>query len=132
MIRRGSETVVICVDFDGTCVTHDFPRIGKDIGAVPVLKELVENEHQLVLFTMRSGDSLDEAVQWFKDNDIELYGINVNPSQSKWTESPKAHGNIYIDDLALGAPLVYDTTTSSRMYINWDAVRVMLKSLGVI
>jgi hypothetical protein len=33
--------MIIAVDFDGTCVTHDFPHVGKDIGAVPVLKELV-------------------------------------------------------------------------------------------
>ena len=32
----------ICVDFDGTCVTHEFPKVGKDIGAVPVLKKLVD------------------------------------------------------------------------------------------
>lgn len=32
------ESLYIGIDFDGTCVTHDFPRIGKDIGAQPVLK----------------------------------------------------------------------------------------------
>jgi hypothetical protein len=31
---------VVGVDFDGTCVTHEYPKIGRDIGAVPVLKEL--------------------------------------------------------------------------------------------
>jgi len=30
----------IVIDFDGTCVTHDFPRVGKDIGAEPVLRKL--------------------------------------------------------------------------------------------
>ena len=45
----------ICIDFDGTCVTHDYPRVGRDIGAVPVLKELVKNRHLLILFTMRSS-----------------------------------------------------------------------------
>lgn len=45
----------ICIDFDGTCVTHEFPSIGKDIGAIPVLKELVKNNHKLILFTMRSN-----------------------------------------------------------------------------
>ena len=45
---------IIGIDFDGTCVTHEFPRIGKDIGAVPVLKELIANGHDLILFTMRS------------------------------------------------------------------------------
>ncbi len=47
--------IVINVDFDGTVVTHEFPKIGKDIGAVPVLRELVEHGHKLILFTMRSN-----------------------------------------------------------------------------
>lgn len=46
--------MVIAVDFDGTCVTHEFPKIGKDIGAIPVLRKLVEKEHQIILYTMRS------------------------------------------------------------------------------
>ena len=41
----------IVIDFDGTCVTHEFPLVGKDIGAIPVLKKLVENGHNLILFT---------------------------------------------------------------------------------
>ena len=58
--------MIIAVDFDGTCVKHAYPKIGEDIGAVPVLKEMVKNGHQLVLNTMRSGKLLDEAVQWFE------------------------------------------------------------------
>ena len=45
----------ICIDFDGTAVTHDFPKVGKDIGAVPVLMRLVNSGHRLILFTMRSN-----------------------------------------------------------------------------
>lgn len=40
----------ICIDFDGTCVTHEYPKIGKDIGAVPVLKRLIETGNKLILF----------------------------------------------------------------------------------
>lgn len=50
---------IIGIDFDGTVVTHDFPKIGKDIGAVPILKRLVDNGHKLILFTMRSD--IDEV-----------------------------------------------------------------------
>lgn len=46
--------MIIAVDFDGTCVTHEFPEVGKDIGAVPVLRELVEKGHKIILYTMRS------------------------------------------------------------------------------
>jgi predicted mannosyl-3-phosphoglycerate phosphatase (HAD superfamily) len=45
----------IAVDFDGTCVTHEYPYMGNDIGAVPVLRELAESGFKLILFTMRSG-----------------------------------------------------------------------------
>ena len=61
--------MILNIDFDGTVVTHAFPEIGDDIGAVPVLKALVENGHQLILFTMRSdnkdGNYLTQAVNWF-------------------------------------------------------------------
>jgi len=138
----------ICIDFDGTCVTHDFPEIGKDIGAVPVLKELVDNGHRLILFTMRSdrkkkkkvnGEEivveekvLTEAVQWFEDNGIPLYGIQKNPTQRFWTSSPKAYGHLYIDDANLGCPLVYDEEMSGRPFVDWIAVKLMLKEREVL
>lgn len=46
--------MIIAVDFDGTCVTHEFPYVGKEIGAAEVLKELTDKGHKIILFTMRS------------------------------------------------------------------------------
>ena len=43
--------MIIAVDFDGTCVAHEFPKVGKDIGAAPILKKLVEKGHRL-FFTL--------------------------------------------------------------------------------
>jgi hydroxymethylpyrimidine pyrophosphatase-like HAD family hydrolase len=112
----------IAIDFDGTCVTHEYPNIGKDIGAVPVLQQLVKDGHKLILYTMRSGKELDDAVQWFNTNNIPLYGINENPSQKRWTTSPKIFAHIYIDDAAIGAPLItYNSNFAPhRPYICWD------------
>ena len=137
----------IVIDFDGTCVTHEFPHIGKDIGAVPVLKRLIKGGHNLVLFTMRSdlksptyrnqgrelppGNYLTDAVNWFKENDIPLYGIQRNPSQDSWTESPKAYGQLIIDDAALGCPLVFDDSLSSRPFVDWEAVNDILEYRGL-
>ncbi len=56
----------IAVDFDATCVTDNYPDVGEDIGAAPVLRELAEKGHQLILWTMRSGADLALAVSWFK------------------------------------------------------------------
>ena len=79
---------IIAVDFDGTVVTHAYPHIGNDIGAVPVLRELIGNGCRVILYTMRSGRLLDDAVAWFARNDIPLYAVNENPAQREWTDSP--------------------------------------------
>lgn len=123
--------MIVAIDFDGTCVTHEYPRVGKDIGAVPVLKKLTDSGHKLVLNTMRSGDELADAIQWFIDNDIPLYGVNENPDQKSWTASPKVYAHIYIDDAALGCPLIYDHGLSSIPFVNWTAVADFLKK-GIV
>lgn len=126
--------IIINVDFDGTCVTHEYPRVGKDIGAQPVLKKLVDKGHKLILFTMRGDDKsyLKQAVAWFKANDIPLYGINSNPEQKTWTCSPKSHADLIIDDIALGCPLKLDKSLSNHPFIDWVKVEDMLISSGIL
>jgi len=124
--------MVLAIDFDGTAVTHDYPKVGKDIGSAPVLKELVQNGHQLILWTMRSGVELAEAAKWFSENGIPLYGIQRNPTQDRWTDSPKCYAQIYIDDAALGCPLSYDSSLSDRPFVNWTEVREILVASGTI
>lgn len=41
------------IDFDGTLVKHEYPKIGADIGAVRVLKRLTDNGHPVIESTMR-------------------------------------------------------------------------------
>ena len=117
--------MIIAVDFDGTCVTHEYPRIGRYIGAQPVLKKLTKEGHQLILYTMRSGKELEDAVGWFRENEIELWGINENPEQKRWTQSPKIYAHLYIDDAALGVPLC-EGLKGERPYVNWSEVEEML------
>jgi len=123
--------MVICIDFDGTVVTHEYPKIGKDIGAVPILKKLTDNGHQLILWTMRSGNELREAIHWFGENNIPLYGIQRNPTQGGWTESPKAYAELYIDDAGLGAPLKTDLEYSKRPFIDWYKAYIELSNKGL-
>ena len=122
----------IAVDFDGTCVTHDYPNVGKEIGAVPVLKELTNRGHLLILNTMRSCDELTDAVQWFIDNDIPLYGVNENPTQKNWTQSPKVYAHLYIDDAAMGCFLCYNPELSNRPYVDWKETTKYLHARGLI
>lgn len=134
--------MIICIDFDGTCVSHEFPKVGKEIGATPILKELVAKGHQLILWTMRSnvtdpesvdpaihtekGDFLTEAINWFKERDIPLYAINQNPDQMTWTASPKAFAHYYIDDKSIGIPL------TDQGYVDWSTLKWELKKLGLL
>jgi hypothetical protein len=123
---------------------NKYPMIGKEIGAAAILKELVMNGHQLILFTMRcdsvNENYLSDAVNWFKQNEIELYGTQTNPTQLNWTTSPKAYAHLYIDDDALGCPLVHGYFDDKlgrflnfeRPHVDWVAVKEILISKGFI
>lgn len=121
----------IAVDFDGTCVTHDYPEVGEDIGAAPVLRKLIDAGHKIILNTMRSGKELEDAEHWFKLNNISLFGSNINPTQKRWTDSPKVYANLYIDDAALGCPLTIDSDFSDRPFVDWEVVDKMLKDMSL-
>lgn len=140
--------LIVAVDFDGTCVSHEFPAVGNEIGAAPVLKAMVDAGCRLILFTMRSdveeptsedvsihlqgGKFLTEAVQWFEKHGIPLYGIQTNPTQHTWTASPKAYAQMYIDDCALGVPLKMDENISKRPFVDWNIVRRILEQNDII
>lgn len=147
-MKKHIDPKYICVDFDGTCVYHEFPKVGADApGAVQVLKELVDAGHKLILFTMRSdvddplstqkgivaepGQYLQHAIDWFAYHEIPLFGIQRNPTQNSWTSSPKAYGHIYIDDAALGCPLL-KRSNHDRPYVDWAKVRELLKAAEVL
>ena len=124
----------ICIDFDGSVVAHEYPMVGSSIGAQSVLKELISAGHRLILFTMRSNkdNTLHDAVDWFKLWDIELWGIQSNPTQKSWTDSPKAYADYYIDDSAIGIPLTSDSRISSRPFVDWVALRELLVEKGLL
>jgi hydroxymethylpyrimidine pyrophosphatase-like HAD family hydrolase len=124
--------MVVAVDFDGTCVTHDYPEVGKDIGAIPVLKKLAQNGHKLILYTMRDANQLNDAVNWFKQNEIPLYAKQINPTQINWTRSNKCYANLYIDDATLGCPLKEDSSLSDRPFVDWIEVEKILQNMKLI
>ena len=121
----------ICVDFDGTVTKHEYPRVGADVdGAVRVLKRLVKADHKIILYTMRSGPTLKHAIEWYRKHGIPLYGANYSPGQESWTNSPKVYGNLYIDDAALGTPLIH--VKGERPYVDWDKVEVLLEQQNIL
>lgn len=119
--------MIIGVDFDGTIVDHCFPEVGKPVpGAIKWLKRLNRYGAKLILFTMRSNSkvyttALTDAVNFCRENSIELYAVNENPAQSEWTDSPKVYAHVYVDDAAFGCPLI-QPRGFRRPCVDWEVV----------
>lgn len=127
--------MTIAIDFDGTIVKHKYPEIGEPIqGAIDTIKALRENGHKIFLWTMRGSNReygrnlLAEAVEYLKENDIELCGVNNSPHQ--FSTSKKQYANIYIDDASLGCPLFY--LKDERPYVDWEMVGLYLVRMDLI
>jgi hypothetical protein len=128
---------IIAVDFDGTLVTHEYPKVGIEVpGAVKVVGELIEAGHRIILWTMRHDQGLIDAHNWMIAHNIPPWAINHNPEQSSWTDSNKAYANLYIDDAACGCPLIEPWFSaccsvlpkSDRPYVNWSKVEALLRN----
>jgi hypothetical protein len=126
---------ILAVDFDGTVVEHKYPDIGKNVPhSIDYLKHFVIQGVRLILWTMRcdsqkEGPVLSQAVEWFKNNGIDLWGINENPEQKSWTLSPKAYAPVYIDDAAIGCPLMMPPTSNfQRPMVNWKVAGPLICS----
>ncbi len=119
--------MIICIDFDGTIVDHCFPEIGEPVPqAIQWMKKLNTYGAKLILYTMRSDSirfrtALSDAVEYLKKNGVRLYGVNENPTQRSWTDSPKVYADVYVDDAALGCPLIFPKGFN-RPCVDWTKV----------
>ena len=114
---------IIGIDFDGTCVTDLFPYVGDNIGAASVLRKLAD-KNLLILYTVRDGKYLQDAVDWFKYNHINLYSVNYNPEPV--SSSPKLYCDYYIDNRNIGTPL------TNKGYVDWNKMLVLLRQKNLL
>ena len=99
--------MIIAVDFDGTIVEHRYPAIGNEQPfAIETLKKLTEEGHRLILWTVREGRLLDEAVMFCRERGLEFYAVNRDyPEEEKNRNnhfSRKLKADLWIDDRNLG------------------------------
>lgn len=101
--------MTIAVDFDGTIVTDRYPGIGNEIPfAVETLKLLQQEHHRLILWSVREGKLLDEAVAWCKERGVEFYAVNKEYPEQKLQDegfSRKLKADLFIDDRNVGGLL---------------------------
>ena len=103
-----SETLTIAVDFDGTIVEDAYPKVGKEnLFAFETLKKLQEKGHRLILWTYRNGRTLEEAVQFCKENGIIFYSVNSSFPEEIFQDkySRKINADVFIDDRNIGGML---------------------------
>ena len=98
--------MTIAIDFDGTIVEHRYPQIGPEIPfAIDTLKMLMQEKHRLILWTVREGRLLEEAVEWCRQRGVEFYAVNQDyPEEEKGDKgfSRKLKADLFIDDRNLG------------------------------
>lgn len=99
--------MTIAVDFDGTIVEHRYPKIGEEIPfAIDTLKMLIQDHHKLILWSVREGELLDEAINWCRERGVEFYAVNRDypeeTSENNQHFSRKLKVDVWIDDRNIG------------------------------
>ena len=100
------ETMIIAVDFDGILCENKFPEIGSpNYEMISMIRQLIDNGHEVVLWTTRNGQELEAATNWCEDYGLHFCNINgpapSNAAEYKDkypTESRKVYADIYVDD----------------------------------
>lgn len=124
--------MVIAVDFDGTIVNHKYPDIGREIpGAIDTLKRLADEGHKLILWTVRDGDLLDEAIRFCEQRGLIFYAINAN-TPGDWSKEThrKIDADLFIDDCNIGGLPDWDQIYTMIHYRRTWADYVDYRSMG--
>lgn len=117
--------MTIAVDFDGTIVEHRYPEIGRELPfATQTLKMLMNDRHKLILWSVREGKLLEEAVEWCRQRGVEFYAINKDYPEEDLSKSQnfsrKIKADVWIDDRNIGGlpdwGTIYQMITERKTY----------------
>jgi hypothetical protein len=136
----------IYLDFDGTCVEHDYPNIGRyNPHSLNVIKRLIDSGHDIILNTYRveiNHTALMQALNWFSNAWHFLDDDSIDINITRYTEYKvyphtydlnqiKESKIIYIDDIANKIPLIKAKMVNGLM-VDWKTIESDLESIGVI
>lgn len=99
--------MTIAVDFDGTIVTHEYPAIGAERPfAIDTLKMLIADGHRLILWSVREGQLLEDAISWCEERGVHFFAVNKDfPEENADAykdHSRKLKVDLFIDDRNVG------------------------------
>ena len=128
--------MTIAVDFDGTIVEHRYPEIGKELPfATQTLRMLIADRHKLILWSVREGKLLEDAVEWCRQRGVEFYAVNKDFPEEDLAKnqsfSRKLKADVWIDDRnAGGLPdwgTIYQMITERKTY-----EQVLMEHMGEV
>ena len=111
-----------------------FPEIGDERPfAVDVLKKFQKEQHHvLILWTVRNGEYLDEALKWCEERGLVFDAVNTHcfeegePDSSAYF-SCKVNAHLFIDDRNLGGvpdwTTIYRQVTSGKAFSYFEPQR---------
>ncbi len=99
--------MIIATDFDGTIVENKYPEIGAERAfATETLRMLINDRHKLILWTVREGKALDDAIEWCRQRGVEFYAVNKDFPEEDVEKnkhfSRKIKADYFIDDRSIG------------------------------
>jgi hypothetical protein len=122
--------MIIATDFDGTIVTHEYPKIGKEIPfATQTLRMLINENNRVILWTVREGKLLEEALEWCRERGVEFYAVNRDYPEEDVENlahgfSRKIKADVFIDDRNLGGipdwGTIYQMIHNRKAHQPWD------------
>lgn len=126
----------IAVDFDGTIVEHRYPDIGKELPfATETLRMLIKDHHRLILWSVREGDLLQEAIDWCHERGVDFWAVNKDYPEEEESKnnhfSRKIKADYFIDDRNIGGlpdwGQIYRMITEHKTY-----AQIIRESMGRI
>ena len=132
--------MVIAIDFDGTIVQHKYPNIGAEIPfAIDTLKMLIKDRHSLILWTVREGQFLEDAIDWCKERGVEFYSVNKDYPEENINDkgfSRKLKADLFIDDRSLGGlpdwGEIYHMINEKRAFLPFNKTRFIPRKLTLL
>lgn len=90
--------MIIAVDFDGVLCEESFPGVGApNYAMISFVRELIDSGHEVILWTSRAGDRLQEAIDWCHDRGLHFCAVNTNsPSNVAQYSKDYPQGNVKV------------------------------------
>ena len=128
----------IYLDFDGTVVEHNYPKIGKlNPNSLEVIKKLQDAGYNIILNTMRvefDDNSMQEALDFINSN--EQFTGNKITQQTKQKIYPhqwnldKIENDIFIDDIAVNIPIT--KASVDGFMVDWFEIERQFVEKGIL